>query len=780
MAKTRAKASTKKGKRKKKPSSRGFSLLGFLFKLSLVGIVCLAVLLVYLDASIRQQFEGKRWAIPAKVYARPLELYSGQALTPADLKIELSRLGYRFVQSPKQPGQASLWKNKAVVYSRGFSFPDSEEKARLLTLTFSGQQLAKMADSRGKSVALARLDPVVIGGIYPANNEDRELVELNKVPSALVDALIAVEDRNFYQHYGISFTGIARAMWNNLRAGQVVQGGSTLTQQLVKNFFLTSERSIWRKLIEAPMAMLLELHYSKDDILEAYLNEVYLGQSGARAIHGFGLASHYYFGRPLTQLRTDQLAMLAGLVKGPSYYDPRRHPKRATKRRNLVLQLLADQGYLSQQQALNASKKSLGVIQKSRIAKGAFPAYLDLVKRQLRQEYREEDLSSEGLRIFTNLDPIVQAKAENSLAQIIAILEKHHGKKLQKLEGAITLSNTQTGEVIAVVGGRDPRYQGFNRALDAVRPIGSLVKPAVYLTALSSPEKYSLISMLDDQPVRLKTENGELWQPKNFDKKIHGEVPLHQALAKSYNLATAHLGLDLGMGSIIDTLQQLGIERDIPSYPATLLGSLSLSPIEVMQMYQTIAANGYETPLRAIRSVTTSSGDVLTAYRLQLDQQFDPGVMHLLQYNLQETVREGTAKSVYNRFPDALKLAGKTGTTNDQRDSWFAGFTGDYLAVVWLGRDDNKPMPLTGSSGALQVWADLISDLKPLSYENQLPPNVAYHWVDESQGLLTGEGCEGARLVPFIKGTEPQDSTHCADQPSIKGIRDWFTRLFSG
>ncbi len=781
MAKPKAKKSTSsksKSASSKRSNTKKSTWRGLFFKLFLVGCLCAGVLLIYLDASIRQQFEGKRWAIPAKVYARPLELYSGQALTAVDLKTELTQLGYRMVTSPKQPGEVSIWKNRAVIFTQGFRFSDGDEPSRLMTLTFSGQQLASVVDASGRAISLARLEPVVIGGIYPANNEDRELVQLSDVPQPLIDALISVEDRDFYEHHGLSFKGIARAMWSNIRAGQIVQGGSTLTQQLIKNFFLTSERSLWRKLLEAPMAVLLELHYSKDEILEAYLNEVYLGQSGARAIHGFGLASQYYFGRPLANLRTDQLALLAGLVKGPSYYDPRRHPKRAKQRRDLVLKLLTDQGHLSQSQATVAMAKPLSVVPKQRIVKGAYPAYLDVVKRQLRQEYREEDLSSEGLKIYTSLDPIVQAKAETSLAQVSQGLENHHGAKLKQLEGAVVVSHSQTGEVVAVVGGRDARYQGFNRAVDAVRPIGSLVKPAVYLTALSSPEKYNLISKVNDEAVSVKTENGELWQPNNFDHKTHGPVALHEALAKSYNLATANLGLDIGMGDIIHTLQQLGIERNVPPYPSTLLGSLSLSPLEVMQMYQTIAANGFETPLRSIRSVSTAQGEEVSAYRLQLEQQFDPGVMHLLQYNLQETVREGTAKSVYRRFPESLKLAGKTGTTNDQRDSWFAGFTGDYLAVVWLGRDDNQPTPLTGSSGALQVWADLVSGLHPLSFESQVPANVSYHWVDEAQGLISAEGCEGARYVPFINGSEPQERSSCSGSPGIRGIKDWFSRLF--
>ncbi|MCW8887091.1 MAG: penicillin-binding protein 1B [Motiliproteus sp.] len=771
-----------------KSSSRGknsapvakFSIWGLLFKLSLVGLVIGGVILIYLDATIRNQFEGKRWALPAKVYARPLELYAGQPISAADLKLELKSLGYQWVSQVGKPGQAEFNGDRVRLYTRGFNFADSKEAARILNLRFDGPSLASVGNYRSASIPLARLEPVLIGGIYPADNEDRDLVKLAQVPEGLIQALISTEDRSFYQHHGISFKGIARAMWSNLMAGRMVQGGSTLTQQLVKNFFLTQERSLSRKLVEAPMAMLLELHYDKDEILEAYLNEVYLGQAGSRAIHGFGLASHYYFGRPLQNLSLDQLSLLAGLVKGPSYYDPRRHPERAKKRRDLVIGLLQQQGHISAEEAALAQQRPLGVVPKKSLVKGAFPAYLDLVKRQLRKDYRQEDLASEGLQIFTNLDPIVQKKAETSLTRVSGQLLKRHGSKLKGLEGAMVVSNSQTGEVVAVVGGRNPRYQGFNRALDAVRPIGSLAKPAVFLAALEQDNRFNLSSRIDDQPLRLQNPDGSYWQPKNFDNKSHGQVPLHQALSRSYNLATARLGIELGMDRVVDTLERLGVERDIPPYPSTALGAVSLSPLEVMQLYQTIASNGFETPLRSIRSVLTAEGELLSSYRFELEQKFDPATVHLLQYALQETVREGTAKSVYNRFPSSLNLAGKTGTTNDQRDSWFAGFTGDYLAVAWLGLDNNQPTPLTGSTGALQVWSDLIYRLRPLSYQAVMPEGIGYHWIDDSTGWLTDEACPGARLIPFIEGTEPQQTKNCPQASGAVKVKNWFTRLFGG
>jgi len=457
---------------------------GFAVKLLLILLFLATLSLIYLDNHIQAQFEGKRWAVPAKVYARPLELYAGSPLSIADLKIELKSLGYQFVSKVTQPGQVAFSRNKALIHSRGFKFSDGIESAQQLTLTFSKDQLTGLKNKQGQSIPLIRLEPSLIGGIYPLNNEDRDLIQLSDAPEGLAQALIAIEDRSFYDHYGVSLRGIARAMVVNVKAGRFVQGGSTLTQQLIKNFYLSSERTLARKLLELPMAVLLELHYSKEEILEAYLNEVYLGQSGARAIHGFGLASQYYFSQPIHELQLHQVALLAGMVKGPSDYNPRRHPAKAEKRRNLVLKVLFDQGVIDEATYEENRLKPLGVVKQASLSKGAYPAYLDLVKRQVREDYPIEALSSEGLRIFTGLNPITQHKAEAALTDTISLLQQRHGDKVAKLQGSMVITDPQTGEVISVIGGRETRYQGFNRALDTTRPIGSLVKPAVYLTSL--------------------------------------------------------------------------------------------------------------------------------------------------------------------------------------------------------------------------------------------------------------------------------------------------------
>ncbi len=775
MAKPKRKPARRGGGQK--PAGRragGFGRL--LFKLALVGAVFGVLALVVLDAMVRSKFEGKRWSIPARVYARPLDLYAGLPQTADAVIRELNALGYERSSGAGRAGQYDLRNGRMLVHTRGFRFWDGAEPGRAMELRFDAGGVQYLGTADGRALPLARLEPLLIGGIYPGHNEDRILIQLQNVPDSLIQALIVTEDRSFHQHHGIAFRSIARALMANLQAGGVVQGGSTLTQQLVKNFYLTSERSLTRKGIEAVMAVLLDAHYSKEEILEAYLNEIYLGQSGRRAIHGVGLAAQFYFGKPVSELSLHESALLVGLVKGPSYYDPRRFPERATERRNLVLKLMREAGVISAQAEKEAAARPLGVVRRPSWSDSMFPAFLDLVRRQLSRDYREEDLTSEGLRIFTTLDPQVQWQAEASLSGSLKRLEQWHRLKSGDLEGAVVVTSTEGGEVQALVGGRRSRFSGFNRALDASRPIGSLVKPAVYLTALSDPRRYTLVSRVRDEPLTLEQPNGSTWSPRNFDREVHGRVPIYQALSRSYNLATANLGLDLGVGNVMATLQQLGVERPLQPYPSLLLGAAELTPIEVAHMYQTFAAGGFRSPLRAIRDVLAADGTPLNRYPLEVKQTIRPGPAHLVQYAMQITMAEGTGASAYRTLSRDVQAAGKTGTTNDLRDSWFAGYTGDYSAVVWIGRDDNKPTPLTGSSGALQVWADLMQQVRAASLIAAVPPGVQYHWVDEETGQLSAERCAGARYVPFIEGSEPAARVPCAEV--LAPVRRWFERWF--
>lgn len=783
MPKKRVKKSQSTRRQSKKRHSVKRYLLGLLLKLSLLGVVFCAVLLIYVDSQVREKFEGKRWELPAKVFARPLEVYAGQSLSYAQLRQELNELGYRVVSSATGPGTAEFASSRVRIYTRGFAFPDGLEPSRKLLIDFSQGKVQRIFDEQAQQpVALVRLEPSLIGGIYPRSNEDRDLIRLENAPPFLKEALLVVEDRDYYNHHGISPKGMLRAAIVNARAGRFVQGGSTLTQQLIKNFYLTSDRTLSRKLLELPMALAMDFRYEKDEILEAYLNEVYLGQSGVRAIHGFGLASQFYFGRPLAELEIHQVALLVGLVKGPSFYDPRRNPERAKSRRDLVIRLLAEQDYISDEQYDLAIAEPLGVRESRRMKTGNYPAYLDLVKRQLRKEYRDEDLSTEGLLVYTSLDPVSQFHADSAVSTVLDDLTNRYGQRAGDLQGAMVVTDPRTGEVLAMVGDKDTRFEGFNRALDARRSVGSLIKPAIYLAAIE--QGYTLASLLDDSPVELRLPNGDIWKPQNFDRQSHGDILLINALARSLNQSTVNLGLEVGLSRIIDVMKRLGVERNIQALPSLMLGAQEMTPMEMAEVYQTLAADGFRMPLRSIRMVTTAEGEELSRYPFQLRQQVAAEPIYLIRYAMQQVGRTGTARSAYQTLPADLNFAGKTGTSNDQRDSWFAGFTGNRLAVVWVGRDDNTSLPFTSTGGALPIWTAFMHQEKPEPLVSRLPDDLSLRWIDEASGRLSDPLCEGSIQLPFIHGTEPTASVDCGQfapepaTPSETESGGWFRNLF--
>ncbi len=722
----------KKQKPRKTPKKKQKRQFPF-FKIGLTLLVLtLAGLYIYhLDSEIRHRFDGKRWSLPAVIYARPLELYPSLVFTPEKLEKELQLAGYRKEIKVAAPGGYSRDGNTFTIDTRDFYYPSGLEKSERLTLFFSDDRIQGLYDTgTRKPISLARIDPARIGSFHPKDNEDRIVLTRADLPKLLVKTLLAVEDKNFYSHFGISPMGILRAMFANLKAGETVQGGSTLTQQLVKNLFLTRARTLSRKINEALMAILLERHYSKDEILTAYANEVFLGQDGNRVIHGFGLASQFYFRRSIKDLTPDQIAVLVGMVKGPSYFDPRRYPKRCLERRKVVLDIMLSTGLIDKKEFDRAVSAPL--IQSGPVLSGfnRFPAFLDLVRRQLRQDYKEKDLTSNGLKIMTTLDPQVQWQVEKQLKEGIAALEKAH--KQHNIQGAVVVTDRENGEILAIAGGKEPLESGFNRALDAKRSMGSLIKAAIYLTALSNG--YSLTSPLEDTAVSIPGDNGHAWRPHNFDRREHGSVPLYLALAHSYNLATVHLGMALGLDKVVQTAKAMGLSITFKPYPSFLLGSASPSPLEVAQMYQTLASGGFYVPERAIDSVLSADNKVVKRYGLSVEQRFSPEAIFLVNSALQHVVSEGTASRLSEYLPASYQVAGKTGTSDDLRDSWFAGFTGDKLAVVWLGRDDNKPTGMTGASGAMVIWGRIMRMLHPQPLDLIVPPRI--HWDYGANGRL--------------------------------------------
>ena len=693
---------------------------------------------------------------------------------------ELKSLGYRPASPLQIPGTYTPGKKQIDLVSRRFVFGDGEQAPQWLSISIEEDHVTSIRNTRnGSNIPLLRLEPRLIDSISPRSHEDRSLLRLPDVSPRFVEVLLSIEDQNFMHHWGVDPRGLLRAIVVNIRAARLAQGGSTITQQLIKNMFLSPERSFQRKFTEMIMALLLEIHYSKAQILEAYINQVYLGQSGNRAIHGFGLASQYYFARPLSELSLAEQALLVGMIRGPSYYNPRRHPERAKKRRNLVIEELLSRGRISPGEARIARKAALGIRQRERRGRSAYPAFLDLVRRQIRLQYDDMDLRSEGLRIFTTLDPRIQSAAERVLGSLDKIEQAVKLKK-NSLQAAIVVLQVDTGEVLALVGDRKPNYAGFNRALDAQRPIGSLIKPAVYLTALDRPQQYSLASVLQDKPVNIKQSDGSVWRPKNYDRKAHGSVMLVDALSQSLNLATVNLGLEIGIRPVQATLRQLGIQRPLPDYPSLFLGAIDMSPIEVAQMYQPFANGGFQSPLRAIKTVLSHQQQPLSRYPLSIDQVVSAESNYLLNFALTEVVENGTARALARYFPAATVIAGKTGTTDNYRDSWFAGYGGNYLAVVWLGRDDNHSTRLSGSRGAMLIWAELMRDIGLQSLVSGQPEDIELLSVDSHSGLLAGDsGCSDRRTLPFILQFKPELAA-CARRSPGKKINDWFERLFGG
>ncbi|KAF3981706.1 MAG: penicillin-binding protein 1B [Methylococcales symbiont of Hymedesmia sp. n. MRB-2018] len=769
MAKKITKSKARKKKVIKQPLHWFKKLLLYCF-LGFVFLFCSYI--GYLDYTVRKQFEGKRWSIPARVYASPVEVYQSYQMTIEEFEDLLLQLRYRRDYSLSSVATYYKKGQQISLKTRSFNFWDKKQSSQQLRIIFSNKSVQKIINLKTfTEMPILRMDPVHVGSFYPTRKEDRILIKLENTPNSLIQGLMATEDRNFYHHFGVSPKAIVRALWANISAGTVVQGGSTITQQLVKNFYLSSEKRLWRKINEAFMALILEYHYQKDEILEAYLNEIYLGQDGASSVHGFGLASEFYFGQPLKSLALHNVAALVALVRGPSYYDPRRYKDRSIKRRNLVLEKMHQQGYITKKQEISAKKKKLNVISRSHRSVNRYPSFLDLVKKELRKEYREDDLTSEGLRIFTTLDTQIQKVLEKTITQKLAHLEKKPNTR--KLQTASIVTRRESGEIVALAGGRNPRGVGFNRALKALRPIGSLIKPVVYLTALEYPDRYNINTYISDTAITVKGKNGEDWKPKNYDNKEHGEVPLHIALAKSYNLATVHLGMDIGIARIAKTLRNMGVSRSVDLFPSLLLGATPLTPLEVTQMYQTLAGDGFLTPLRSIQAVIAADGERIQSYPYTLRQVLDPAATYITNKILQQVMSIGTGRSAYLSIPREFALAGKTGTTNKLRDSWFAGFSGDYLSVFWVGRDDNKPTGLTGGSGALQIWTSLMKQISKQPVDLIAPDNIERHWIDPYDGLLANEDCADAVSYPFIKGSAPEQYSPCASS-TVNRAKTWF------
>lgn len=748
-------------------SQQGYFIISFLIIMLILGAcVALAMYMLKQDHVITSKFEGKRWNIPAKVYTQPFSLYQDAPVTEPMLESWLNLLDYRPSKDLQHTGtflKTNDLKNNTgttyIINTRQFTYTTNDiEPKQLIKVTLKDNKIAKIQSTQPNSSGVVRLEPILMGGIYPDNNEDRLVLNINEFPQPLIDALIATEDRTFFEHHGVSVRGIGRAIYSNLTGG-MRQGGSTITQQLVKNFYLNSDRTFERKANEAIMAVLLELHYSKNDILQTYLNEINLGQNGKQSINGFGLAAQFYYNQPLNELRLDQQALLVGLAKGPSQYNPLRNPQLALERRNVVLNNMLTLGKISQSEYDTAIKYPVDVVKNPIMAQNRFPDFLDIVKRELSQYYKTDELKNEGLRVYSTLDPNIQALANAAVNQSVGILRKKNPKQLENLQAALVTANPQNGELLASVGSVGT-FTGFNRAIDAKRSVGSLLKPVIYLTAFERGD-YNLASSVDDSPVSINLANGEVWSPANYDHTSHGKVPLMTALANSYNQAAVHVGMDVGVPRVLEQLQRMGIRDNLPNYPATLLGAVSLSPLQMLNVYQVLATGGFKNSIHSIRTVVDSQARVIQGNTPQNEQVNSPAAGYMTNYAMQGIVKQGTAKAAQSLGAN-LNLAGKTGTTNDYRDAWFAGYSGNFVSVVWIGRDDNQPINLSGGDGALPVWMNFMGRLPLTPVNFNAPSDMEWAWLENGTGLTTNQDCPNALYLPIATQHMPKESSQCA------------------
>lgn len=754
-------------------------------KLAIALAFVLGLFVIYLDAKVQKIFEGQRWQVPAQIYGQIETLKVGDPLKLSSLAKSLKLNGYKRVTKVYASGQYAQSASRMIIYRRPFVFPQSETVTSTdeteLTIDISGGKISRLYINN-RAVSALKLEPTLLARLVPNNKEDRILVALENTPTQLIDTLLLIEDRNFYHHKGISPLGILRALYSNLVAGRTVQGGSTLTQQLVKNMFLTRERTLTRKFQEAIMALIVEIRYSKDQLLEAYINEVYLGQHYANGIYGFGLAAKFYFGKTLNELNSAQIALLVAQVKGPSYYDPWRNPSRAKERRDLVLRLMFEKNLLTVEEFEQVTKSSLSIRNNRRFKAEKFPAYIQLVQQELNNilpSYQQNI----GIRVFTGFSRLSQQLLEQTVANQLSQLEQKHQQK--NLQAAMIVTDIDSAEIRAIVGDRQSGYAGFNRAINAKRPVGSLIKPAVYLAAVERYEQFNFATLLADKPISLtggqessddsSSAGAKPWKPKNYDGKYRQQVPLIDGLVNSLNIPTVNLGMTLGLENVANAIHLLGFEEDIVMRPSMLLGSINMSPLQINQMYLAIANQGYAEQAHVINMISSSNGETLWQYEATNEQVISKNAAYLMDYALTKVTETGTAKSLTWRLKN-YQVAGKTGTSNDLRDSWFIGYDNKSLVTTWLGKDDNKPTGLTGSSGALVLFSDFLKKSGVVNKKRTKPKAITETMFEIKTGHAVSIECENTVNYPAISAGIIKKNG-CMKNKEEE--RSWFEKLFN-
>ena len=750
------------------------------YKISFIIVAIIVAYFLYLDAQIKPRFEGNKWQVPAQIYARPLTINLKQEISIQEVVDELSLLGYRKKPNIQDVGEYSQSASSLTIFRREFNYPDTLYPAQRMRVTWKNNRIERIEVLDNDNVlSRTSLEPWLVSRLVSGLDEDRMLMANADIPYLLKAGLVTVEDKNFYTHHGVAPLSIVRAFMANVSAGRTVQGGSTLTQQLVKNLFLTRKQSYARKLKEAAMALVIDARYSKDDILNAYINEVFLGQNGAVAVHGFGLGSHYFFNKPLNELAIEEIATLVGLVKGPSYYDPKRHVERMTTRRDLVLRMLLEASEISPQEYEAAVSTPLITHNSPSLASGKHPAFMDKVREELNEVVQTKESRLSGVKVFTTLDINAQRRAEKAVREVVA--QKSAAYKQPDLEAALVMSDIKSGGIRALVGGKNTEFAGFNRALRAQRPIGSLIKPVTFLSALENPEQFTLATLLDDKPISYDDADGKQWQPQNADKEFRGQVLLVDALAQSYNVPSVNLAAAIGFDEVVRSLNRLGGDKKVRALPSVALGAVELSPLKVNQVYQTISNNGVLRPLYSLYAVTSHEDELLWKRTPREQVRANEDATYLVNYALHKVTTSGTAKQIKAQFPN-INMAGKTGTTDDYRDSWFAGFDRNLVTTVWLGNDNNTPINMAGATGALPVFIALQKQQSPKTLVRRFPRSLTIAHFNRMTGEQTLPGCPNVVSVPAIKSALGEPAG-CREQPTpvtlpVEEKKSLWDRLF--
>ena len=718
----------------------------------------IAFYLFYLYVEIEHRFVAQKWSVPSRVFSATVPIFPGQSVSLSQLKQMLEVRRYRPAQrEPLVAGEYRVGRDSLVVHFREFGFPGHEILARQVKFTFQQNRIANMEDERG-AVAYMELEPVEIARLFGSERESRMLVSIRQVPKPLIDAVLAIEDHRFYEHSGVDFWGIARALWMDVWARRFVQGGSTITQQLVKNYFLDSRRTLKRKVVEFCMALIIDAAHEKDEILEMYMNEIYLGQRGSVAIHGMGEAARYYFGRNVEDLTLGESAVLAGMIQAPNMYSPLQNPDACKERRNTVLKRMQELGMISPEVCAQTIGEPISPMEEQLPVKTA-PYFVDYVKLQLKDLYKPEVLESQGLNIYTTLHPEIALAAEDAVREGLKSLEKRHprlrGKDVKApLQAALIAVQPKTGAVLALVGGRDYAKSSFNRALYANRQPGSAIKPFVYLTAL---DRFNLTTWLPDEQTTYVVE-GKTWSPQNYDGQFRGRATMRQSLEQSLNVPTVHLAYAVGLKKIIDTARAIGIQSPIQPEPSLSLGAFEVTPLELTGAYAALDNDGQRPYLLSLREVVTERGEVQQRRNVDFASATTPAKAYLITNVLEGVIKRGTARGARQMGID-FPCAGKTGTTSDYRDSWFVGYTTDLLVLVWVGFDDNQSTHLSGAQGALGIWAAFLNNVRPWINPEpfRVPPGVEERVICTASGLLASPACPDKKSELFLSGMEPTE-----------------------